>query len=67
MAGQEYRVGLLLKVKIEIAALDKDVAEMVNAITRTARTGETGGGKIFILSVEGAVRIRTGDRGEDAI
>ena len=65
--GQEYRVDLLPKIKIEIAVIDEDVDRIVNAITRTVRTGEPGDGKIFILPVEGAVRIRTGDRDKDAI
>jgi nitrogen regulatory protein P-II 1 len=63
----EYRVDLLPKVKIELVLLDEDVAEAVNAIIRTARTGNTGDGKIFILPVEGVVRVRTGDRNESAI
>ena len=65
--GQEYRVDMLPKVKIEIIAVDEDIAEMVNAIARTARTGEIGDGKIFVLPVESAVRVRTGDRDENAI
>jgi len=65
--GQEYRVELLPKIKIEIVVLDEDVTRTVNSIVRTARTGELGDGKIFVLPVESAVRIRTGDRDEDAI
>jgi nitrogen regulatory protein P-II 1 len=63
----EYRVDLLPKLKIELVLLDEDVAEAVEAIVRTARTGEAGDGKIFILPVEGVVRVRTGDRNESAI
>jgi len=63
----EYRVDLLPKLKIELVLLDEDVAAAVNAIVRNARTGETGDGKIFILPVEGVVRIRTGDRDKNAI
>ena len=63
----EYRVDLLPKLKIELVLLDEDVPAAVNAIARNARTGETGDGKIFVLPVEGVVRVRTGDRDENAI
>ena len=63
----EYRVDLLPKLKLELVVLDDDVPSVVNAIVKNARTGEIGDGKIFILPVEGVVRIRTGDRDENAI
>jgi nitrogen regulatory protein P-II 1 len=63
----EYRVDLLPKIKIELVVLDEDVEIALGAITRNARTGETGDGKIFVLPVEGVVRVRTGDRDENAI
>jgi len=63
----EYRVDFLPKLKIEIVVLDEDVAKTVNAISRNARTGEIGDGKIFILPVENAVRVRTGEDGGNAI
>jgi len=63
----EYRVDLLPKIKIELVLLDADVTEAINAIINNARTGETGDGKIFVLPVETVVRVRTGDRNEDAI
>jgi nitrogen regulatory protein P-II 1 len=63
----EYRVDLLPKLKLELVVLDEDVPDVVNAIVRNARTGEIGDGKIFILPVEGVVRIRTDDRDENAI
>jgi nitrogen regulatory protein P-II 1 len=63
----EYRVELLPKVKIEAVVLDEDVGKALNAIVRKARTGERGDGKIFVLPVDNAVRIRTGDEGENAI
>ena len=63
----EYRVELLPKVKIEAVVLDEDVSKALNAIVRKARTGERGDGKIFVLPVDNAVRIRTGDEGENAI
>ncbi len=65
--GQEYRIELLPRVKIEIVVLDEDVAKTLNAIVRSARTGEMGDGKIFVLPVEDAVRVRTGEEGENAI
>ena len=65
--GQEYRVELLPKVKIEIVVIDEDVVRTVDTIVRNARTGEIGDGKIFIIPVESVVRVRTGDRNEDAI
>ncbi len=63
----EYRVDLLPKLKIELVVLDEDVPTAVNAIIRNARTGEVGDGKIFVLPVESVVRVRTGDRDENAI
>jgi nitrogen regulatory protein P-II 1 len=63
----EYRVELLPKIKVELVILDEDVPKAVDAIARNARTGETGDGKIFVLPVESVVRVRTGDRDENAI
>jgi nitrogen regulatory protein P-II 1 len=63
----EYRVDLLPKLKIELVVLDEDVNAALEAIIRNARTGETGDGKIFVLPVESVVRVRTGDRDENAI
>ena len=63
----EYRVDLLPKLKVELVVLDEDVSVAVDAIARNARTGETGDGKIFVLPVESVVRVRTGDRDENAI
>ena len=65
--GQEYKVDLLPKLKIEIVILDEDVAKTLDAIVRSARTGEIGDGKIFVLPVDNAVRVRTGEKGENAI
>ena len=65
--GAEYEVKLLPKVKLEIAVPD-DVAEtVVEAVTRTANTGKIGDGKVFVLDLEQAIRIRTGDRDAAAI
>ena len=63
----EYRVDLLPKLKIELVVLDEDVRVAIDAIVRHARTGQTGDGKIFVLPVEGVVRVWTGDRDENAI
>jgi nitrogen regulatory protein P-II 1 len=63
----EYRVDLLPKVKVEVVVLDEDVSYAIEAIVTNARTGETGDGKIFVLPVEHVVRVRTGDRDEQAI
>jgi len=63
----EYRVDLLPKLKVEVVVLDEDVPKMLNAITRAARTGEMGDGKIFVLPVENAIRVRTGEEGVNAI
>jgi len=63
----EYRVDLLPKIKLELVVLDEDVPLVIEAIVRNARTGETGDGKIFVLPVEGVVRVRTGDKDENAV
>ena len=65
--GAEYVVDFLPKVKIEVVCEDDVVERAVEAITGAARTGRIGDGKIFITPVEDAVRIRTGERGEEAI
>lgn len=63
----QYRVDFLPKLKIEIVVMDEDVGTAISAITRIARTGEMGDGKIFIIPVEDAIRIRTGDSGRNAV
>ena len=65
--GAEYVVDFLPKVKVEAVVDDALVDNVVEAITNAARTGRIGDGKIFVSPVEQAVRIRTGDRGVDAI
>ncbi|MFC2019066.1 P-II family nitrogen regulator [Chloroflexota bacterium] len=62
-----YVADYLPKVKVEIVLLDEDVDKTIDTIVKAARTGEKGDGKIFVLPVEGAVRVRTGDRDEKAI
>jgi len=65
--GAEYEVKLLPKVKLEIAAPSDIVDGVVDAISRTANTGKIGDGKIFVLDLEQALRIRTGERDAAAI
>jgi nitrogen regulatory protein PII len=65
--GAEYVIDFLPKVKIEVVVEDSLVDNVVEAIAESARTGRIGDGKIFVLDVDQAVRIRTGDRGADAI
>jgi nitrogen regulatory protein PII len=65
--GAEYEVKLLPKVKLEIAVPSDIVHAVVEAITQTANTGKIGDGKVFVLDLEAALRIRTGDTGTGAI
>ncbi len=65
--SKEYRLEFLPKLKIEVVAMDDDVPAIINAIIRGARTGEIGDGKIFIIPIDDAVRIRTGDSGNNAV
>lgn len=65
--GQEYRVDTLPKVKIELTVIDEDVDKAIDIILSSARTGNIGDGKIFVLPVEKVVRIRTGERDGEAI
>jgi nitrogen regulatory protein P-II 1 len=63
----KYRVDLLPKVKFELVVDDKEVEKLVEAIVSAARTGEIGDGKIFVLPVEQSIRIRTGERNDQAL
>ena len=65
--GAEYVVDFLPKVKIEVVVDDNIVEEVVEAIKKSAMTGRIGDGKIFITSIDEAVRIRTGETGSEAI
>src|SRR5208282_2000321 len=65
--GAEYVVDFLPKVKIEVICEESVVERAVEAIVNAARTGRIGDGKIFISAIEEVIRIRTGERGEDAI
>ena len=65
--GSEYTIDFLPKVKVEIVVADQLVSKVVETIIAAAKTGSIGDGKVFVLPVEESVRIRTGERGEDAI
>lgn len=65
--GQEYEVDLLPKVKVEMVIGDSRVDEVVSTLATAARSGKIGDGKIFILAIEEAIRIRNDDRGEAAL
>ncbi|MCB5174709.1 MULTISPECIES: P-II family nitrogen regulator [Microvirga] len=65
--GAEYAVSFLPKLKIEVAVATELVGQVIDAITTSARTGQIGDGKIFVTSLEKAVRIRTGETDADAL
>ena len=65
--GSEYTVDFLPKIKIELVVADGQVEAATEAITKAAKTGKIGDGKVFVSGVEEAIRIRTGERGEEAI
>ncbi|WEV25100.1 P-II family nitrogen regulator [Streptomyces sp. 71268] len=65
--GAEYTVGLVPKVRIEVLVADAEAAELVDVIVRAARTGTIGDGKVWSVPVDTAVRVRTGERGPDAL
>jgi nitrogen regulatory protein P-II 2 len=65
--GAEYSVNFLPKVRIEVAVASEQADRVIEAITATAKTGQIGDGKIFVVGVEQAVRIRTGETGTDAL
>ncbi len=65
--GSEYRIEFVPKIKIEVVVEENKVEKIVEAILKTAKTGQVGDGKIFIYNVEDVVRIRTGESGKDAL
>ncbi|EME99920.1 P-II family nitrogen regulator [Streptomyces mobaraensis NBRC 13819 = DSM 40847] len=65
--GAEYRIDTLPKSRIEVLVEDQDAADVVDVIVRTARTGKIGDGKVWVVPVETVVRVRTGERGPDAL
>jgi nitrogen regulatory protein P-II 2 len=65
--GAEYTTDFVPKVKVEVYAADTQVAKVIEAITRSAKTGSVGDGKIFVSDLSSVVRIRTGETGESAL
>ena len=65
--GAEYVVDFLPKVKIDVAIADEQLDRVIEAITKAANTGKIGDGKIFVVNLEQAIRIRTGETGTDAV
>ena len=65
--GAEYVVDFLPKVKLDIFVADAIVDKVIDSITKTAHTGKIGDGKIFVMNVEDAIRIRTGEKGDEAV
>ncbi len=65
--GAEYVVDFIPKIRIELVVLDEQVEQVIDTITKVARTGKIGDGKIFVLPVEHIVRVRTGETGSEAI
>jgi len=65
--GAEYSINLLPKIKLEMVIPDEDVTEILKIITEVARTGEIGDGKIFTYKIDNAIRIRTGEKDDEAI
>ncbi len=65
--GQEYRVEMLPKLKLEIVSSNKDVGKIVKAILESAKTGKVGDGKVFVYSIEEAYKVSTGEEGEKTV
>lgn len=65
--GSDYRIDLLPKTRLDIIVQDSDVDQVVDTIAKTAQTGDIGDGKIFISNVEQVIRIRTGEKGDEAV
>ena len=65
--GSEYTVDLVPKIRAEVVATDEMVDDVVKAIITAAKTGKIGDGKVFVSPIEEAVRIRTGEKGEEAV
>ena len=65
--GSEYHVDFLPKLKLEVVVSDEEAGRAIEAILRAAQTGEVGDGKVFVSTIEEAIRIRTGETGENAL
>ncbi len=65
--GSEYQIDFLPKIKIEVVVPDRLMDKVIDTITKTASTGQVGDGKIFVYDVDDAIRVRTGESGEEAL
>ena len=65
--GAEYQIAFLPKLKLEVAVKDDRVNDVIQAVTLASRTGKIGDGKIFVVDLEQALRVRTGETGDDAL
>jgi nitrogen regulatory protein P-II 1 len=65
--GAEYNVDFVPKIKLEVVVTDAELPSVIDAISRAGKTGQVGDGKIFITDLENAIRIRTGEEGDQAI
>jgi nitrogen regulatory protein P-II 2 len=65
--GAEYTISFMPKLKVEVALPDGRVDDVISAITKAARTGKIGDGKIFTMDLQAALRVRTGETGDDAL
>ena len=65
--GAEYQIDFVSKIRVEVLADDNDAAHIIETIIASARTGRIGDGKVWVLNVEDVVRVRTGERGAEAI
>ena len=65
--GAEYTISFMPKLKVEVALPDGRVDDVIAAITKAARTGKIGDGKVFVVDLEAALRVRTGETGDDAL
>jgi nitrogen regulatory protein P-II 1 len=65
--GSAYQVDFVPKIRLDLVVVDNQVTSILDALERSAKTGKIGDGKVFVLNVEEALRLRTGERGEGAI
>ena len=65
--GSKYCMDLIPKARVELIVKDEDVEEVADVVIQAARTGEVGDGKLFISAIDEVIRIRTGERGDDAV
>jgi nitrogen regulatory protein P-II 1 len=65
--GAEYTIDLVPKVKLDLLAEDEDIDTLIDVITKAARTGKIGDGKVWVTPIESVVRVRTGERGPEAL